>query len=100
MVVSPIDAEVFVIDIPKFVTPNNDGDFDTWHIVGIERLPGTVVYIYDRFGKLIKTLPHTSIGWDGTFNGQNMPSNDYWFVANVIYKGDKLQFKGHFALKR
>ncbi len=95
-----VSKEVVVIDVPKFVTPNSDGDFDTWHIVGIEQLPGTVVYVYNRHGKLLKTLPHTSPGWDGTFNGHNMPSDDYWYVANVIYKGEELNLKGHFALKR
>src|SRR5690606_37183077 len=60
---------VTVFDIPKFVTPNNDGYFDTWHVVDFTKLPGTIVYIYDRYGKLLKTLPHTSLGWDGTYNG-------------------------------
>lgn len=95
-----VTTEVVVIDIPKFVTPNNDGFFDTWHIVGIQEIPGTLVYIYNRHGKLLKTLPHTSIGWDGTFNGQNMPSDDYWFVAKVIQNGETFDVKGHFALKR
>ncbi|TWO32672.1 T9SS type B sorting domain-containing protein [Seonamhaeicola sediminis] len=96
----PIETEVFVIDIPKFVTPNNDRYFDTWHIVGINRLPGTLVYIYNRHGKLLKTLHHTSVGWDGTFNGQNMPADDYWFSADVIHNGESFNIKGHFALKR
>ncbi|WP_282135377.1 T9SS type B sorting domain-containing protein [Seonamhaeicola maritimus] len=96
----PIETDVFVIDIPKFVTPNNDRAFDTWHIVGINRLPGTLVYIYNRHGKLIKMLPHTSIGWDGTFNGQNMPADDYWFSADIIHNGESFNIKGHFALKR
>ncbi|WP_242120419.1 T9SS type B sorting domain-containing protein [Aestuariivivens sediminicola] len=97
---TPAETEVFVIDIPKFVTPNNDGYFDTWHIVGISRLPGTLVYIYDRQGKLLKMLPHTSIGWNGTFNGQDMPADDYWFSADIIHDGESFNIKGHFALKR
>ncbi|WNH07602.1 choice-of-anchor L domain-containing protein [Thalassobellus suaedae] len=95
-----ISQEVTVFDIPKFVTPNNDGYFDTWHVVDHNQLPGTIVYIYDRYGKLIKTLPHTSIGWDGTYNGYNMPADDYWFVANIIQQGNAFTIKGHFALKR
>ncbi len=95
-----VTKEVVVIDIPKFFTPNNDGTFDTWHIVGIEQLPGTVVYIYNRYGKLLKTLPDSIIGWDGTFNGENMPSDDYWFVAKVKQNGNSFDVKGHFSLKR
>ena len=97
---TPISTPVFVFDIPKFVTPNNDGAFDTWHIVGANQLPGSVVYIYNRYGKLLKTLPYTSPGWDGTFNGQNMPADDYWFVAKVVQGGNTFEIKGHFSLKR
>ena len=92
--------EVVVVDAPKFMTPNNDGYFDTWHITGVETLPGTIVYIYDRYGKLLKQLYWNSKGWDGTFNGALMPATDYWFLADV--KKDDIEFKvkGHFALKR
>ena len=95
-----VSKEVVVVDVPKFVTPNNDGAFDTWHITGVNQLAGTIIYIYDRYGKLLKTLTHTSPGWDGTYRGRNMPANDYWFVAKVHYKGDQFDLKGHFALKR
>ncbi|MDO5989413.1 choice-of-anchor L domain-containing protein [Flavivirga amylovorans] len=95
-----ITQNVMVFDVPKFITPNSDGYYDTWHIIGIELLPGTIVHIYNRHGKLLKTLPHTSIGWDGTYNGENMPSDDYWFSADVIQNGNTFNVSGHFALKR
>lgn len=95
-----VTREVLVIDAPKFITPNNDGAFDTWHIIGVETLPGTVVSIFDRYGKLIKQLSHTSQGWDGTYNGNRMPASDYWWSADV--KGGDIEFTatGHFTLKR
>ncbi len=98
---SEATKEVLVLDFPKFVTPNQDGYFDTWHITGVETLPGTVIYIYDRYGKQLSFLTATSKGWDGTYNGQNMPATDYWFVAHVK-GGSRYDFeaKGHFALKR
>lgn len=97
---SEVSREVVVIDAPKFMTPNNDGYFDTWHITGVETLPGTVVYIFDRYGKLLKTLTSSSQGWDGTYNNQLMPTNDYWFLADVVRGDIKFQAKGHFTLKR
>ena len=92
--------EVVIIDAPLFVTPNNDGYFDTWHITGVNQLTGTIVYIFDRYGKLLKTLRHTSSGWDGTYNGQLMPAADYWFLAKVEKDGKKFEVKGNFTLKR
>ncbi|WP_422105316.1 choice-of-anchor L domain-containing protein [Winogradskyella sp.] len=95
-----VTREVLVIDAPKHMTPNGDGDFDTWHIVGIETLPGTVIRIFDRYGKVLKELRHNTFGWDGTVNGNKMPAGDYWYVADVVQNGRRFQIKGHFALRR
>ncbi|MEC3907587.1 choice-of-anchor L domain-containing protein [Tamlana sp. 2201CG12-4] len=95
-----VSKNVFVFDIPKFFTPNNDAVYDTWHLVDAAQLPGTVIYIYNRYGKLLKTLPHNSAGWDGTYNGQNMPSDDYWYLAKIVQNGNEFDIRGHFALKR
>ncbi|NNL79683.1 MAG: T9SS type B sorting domain-containing protein, partial [Flavobacteriaceae bacterium] len=95
-----VTVEVLVIDAPKFMTPNNDGYFDSWHIVGVETLPGTTITIFDRYGKQLAYLTSTSEGWDGRYNGQMMPANDYWFVADVVQGQQRFQLKGHFALRR
>ena len=97
---SSITREVVVIDAPKFLTPNNDGAFDTWHISGVDTLPGTVVYIFDRYGKLLKQLSHTSPGWNGTYNGVLMPTSDYWYSAEIQKNGEAFTVQGHFTLKR
>ncbi|SDH74183.1 T9SS type B sorting domain-containing protein [Winogradskyella thalassocola] len=95
-----ITKDVFVIDTPKHLTPNDDGDFDTWHIAGVETLPGTIINVFDRYGKLMTQLNHNSLGWNGTYNGTKMPAGDYWFVADVIQDGKEFQVKGHFTLRR
>jgi gliding motility-associated-like protein len=38
-----------------------------------------------------------SQGWDGKYNGQNVPSEDYWYVIKL--QDDRI-LKGHLALKR
>lgn len=97
---SSTSKDVVIIDAPQFVTPNGDGYFDTWHITGVNQLPGTIVYIFDRYGKLLTTLKHNSYGWDGNYNGHAMPANDYWFLAKVVKGSLKFEVKGHFALRR
>ncbi|WP_179346333.1 T9SS type B sorting domain-containing protein [Winogradskyella ursingii] len=97
---SSVTREVLVIDAPKFMTPNNDGAFDTWHIVGVETLPGTIIHIFDRYGKLLKKLSHNSPGWDGTFNGNKMPASDYWYLAEVKRGTESFEVKGHFSIRR
>jgi len=82
------------------MTPNGDGYFDTWHITGVETLPGTIVYIYDRYGKLLKQLSYDSNGWDGYYGGQEMPASDYWYLANVKKNSIQFEVKGHFTIRR
>ena len=94
-----IKKEVVVIDAPKFVTPNSDGYFDTWHISGIETLPGSIIYIFDRYGKLITTLTSKSSGWNGRYNGHLLPASDYWYVGKIKKNNNTFEVKGHFALK-
>ncbi|WP_299112967.1 T9SS type B sorting domain-containing protein [uncultured Winogradskyella sp.] len=97
---SQVTREVLVIDIPKHMTPNNDGQFDSWHIIGVETLPGTIIHIFDRYGKHLTTLRHNTPGWDGTLNGSKLPASDYWFVAEVRRGNQSFEVKGHFALRR
>jgi gliding motility-associated-like protein len=58
-----------------------------------------VIYIFDRYGKLIKQLRGEEF-WDGTYNLENLPSTDYWFTVDYDENGAKKQFKAHFSLVR
>jgi len=58
--------------------------------------PNTKVYIYNRFGKLLKEIIPTGAGWDGTLDGQNLPADDYWFSVQLE---DGRVYKNHFTLK-
>ncbi|WGH75913.1 T9SS type B sorting domain-containing protein [Tenacibaculum tangerinum] len=93
--------EISIINYPKFFTPNNDGINDTWHIKGIGKsfYKSGRVTIYNRFGKILKILSVNDVGWDGFYNGQKLPSNDYWFYAELIDpKGHVIKKKGNFSL--
>ncbi len=93
-----------VVGYPKFFTPNNDSYHDFWNILGIETLTNPVVFIFDRYGKLLKQLDSTTVGWDGTFNGRPMPSSDYWFRFDYSREEEGIlvakTLRNHFTLKR
>jgi gliding motility-associated-like protein len=89
--------QLYVLDYPRFFTPNNDGFNDSWIIKNLEQLPKSTLLIFNRYGKLLKELNRTSIGWNGTFNEKELPSDDYWFVLSFE---DGKKIKGHFSLKR
>jgi gliding motility-associated-like protein len=82
----------------QFFTPNGDGFNDFWRIGNAENTPNAELYVYNRFGKIIRQM-HTgpSEVWDGTYNGKPLPAGDYWYM--LILPDGKVH-KGHFALKR
>ncbi len=95
-------TEILAMDYKKYFTPNGDGNNESWNIVGIERQPTAKIYIFDRYGKLLKQLDPSGPGWDGTYRGVQMPSDDYWFVVEFTEPttGQKKEFRSHFSLKR
>jgi gliding motility-associated-like protein len=92
-----LEQEVWLLNYPKFFTPNGDGFNDTWYIKNSQFEPNFKVEIFDRFGKFITRFDSTSFGWDGNYNNKQLLSTDYWFV---VYREDGRIYKGHFAMKR
>ncbi|MDO5969958.1 T9SS type B sorting domain-containing protein [Flavivirga aquimarina] len=91
--------DIAVIGHNQFFTPNGDSVNDYWKIKGIgaTNQSNSVVLIFDRYGKLLKQISPLEPGWDGTFNGTQLPTDDYWFR---VYLEDGREFSGHFTLKR
>ncbi|MNR37812.1 hypothetical protein D3C85_1558660 [compost metagenome] len=85
------------MDYPRYFTPNGDTYHDLWAIENSNLLPDYKIFIFDRYGKLLKQMNKNSTGWNGQFNGQELPSDDYWFTLTF---DDGKNVKGHFSLKR
>ncbi len=88
------------VSVPKFFTPNSDGYHDYWDVSTAQNIFLEGVYIFDRFGKLLRQLDPENPSWDGTYRGKNMPGTDYWFL--ISYRQDQIrqELRGHFTLKR
>ncbi len=97
--------QISVIQFPKFFTPNGDGKNDTWVIKGANKTfyPNSSINIFNRFGKLVAQIPIDGNGWNGTYNGKLLSSDDYWFNVQLIPADTSKQpilKKGHFSLLR
>lgn len=97
--------DVSIINYPHFFTPNGDGINDTWNITGLDSQSNAKIYIFDRYGKLLKQISASGDGWNGTLNSQPLPATDYWFTVDyyeITIDGTLVpkQFKAHFTLKR
>lgn len=99
-----VTETIVVVGYSKFFTPNGDGVNDLWHISGVSSLKDPVVFIYDRYGKLIKQLTKNSIGWNGTLDGHVLPATDYWFKLSYLDTNGQRSYakyiNSHFSLKR
>ncbi|WP_299002810.1 T9SS type B sorting domain-containing protein [uncultured Tenacibaculum sp.] len=100
-----INDSASIIGYPNFLTPNADGFNDYWKVYGVSSnfFKEIDIRIFNRFGKVLYVIndKNAEIGWDGTYNGISLPSNDYWFHAKLVdLNGNSIDKKGHFTLKR
>ena len=93
------EIETSILGHMKFFSPNGDGINDFWKILGVSEnfQSNSRVYVYDRNGKLLVDLDPLGVGWDGTYNGFQLPQDDYWF--RVFFDNGKESI-GHFSLLR
>ena len=91
------NQHIYVLDFPKYFTPNGDGIHDIWEIKNLSFYPNASISIFDRFGKLIYNYNPNKEGWNGELNQFKFLSDDYWFVISL---GNGRTIKGHFTMKR
>lgn len=89
--------DIYLLYYPKFFTPNGDDVNDYWQIINAAKEPNNKLLIYNRYGKLITQIKPNDSGWDGTYNGNKLPTSDYWFV---LQRQNGKTYTGHFTLKR
>lgn len=91
-------SEVAIVGgMNTFFTPNGDGINDRWTLTNAAYFPGFRISIFDRFGNLLKSFNGDYPGWDGTFNNEQLPSDDYWYLLEF---DTGRSVRGHFSLKR
>ena len=74
------------------ITPNGDGQNDTWEIEDIDAFPDALVYVYDKAGLVVFKSSGGYNAWDGTYNGRSLPMGTYYYVIDLrdgssVYEG-------------
>ncbi|MEZ4809087.1 MAG: T9SS type B sorting domain-containing protein [Allomuricauda sp.] len=85
-------------EMPPFFTPDGDNLNDYWYPKNREYFPNIDVIIYDRYGRVVARLDQVR-KWDGTYEGNPLPTGDYWYVVNANDR-ERQHFVGHFTLYR
>jgi len=89
---------VLDIDISPILTPNGDGYNDTWGIKGIDKMPNSIIRIFDRYGKQLAEYKASEPAWDGMYLGRPVPSDAYWYIIQLMPLNRTL--KGYITIKR
>ena len=82
-----------LLSVPNTITPNGDGNNDTWIIGNIEEYPDHLIQIFNRNGSLIFSSRSYQNDWGGTYNGKKIPATTYYYLIKlnekgILYKGD------------
>lgn len=95
---------VFVSDDQKviptnLITPDGNGQNDTWVITNIENYSDAVVKVFDLHGKEIFSTRNYQNTWDGrNKNGDILPDGTYYYM--IIFDDSKRVYKGSITVIR
>lgn len=97
--IAQVELEFVDICVPNYFTPNGDGTTDTWAPGCVDNYPNLEFDIFDRYGRKVATY---QVGqyWDGRYNGNELPTGDYWYVVRPNGTSVEQSFVGHFTLYR
>jgi gliding motility-associated-like protein len=97
---------VFVIEdcgemfVPNAFSPNGDGHNDVLQVKGI-CLETLSFMIFNRWGEKVFETIDQSVGWDGTFKGEEMNTGVYVYrLEGKTYDGKGFSAKGNITLIR
>ena len=74
------NADLYVVPcgttIPNIFTPNGDDNNQYFEIVGVERFPGSVLTVWNRWG----TIVYESDSYRNRWDGGDLPEGTYYYV--------------------
>lgn len=91
-----VNVHSCILTIPNIITPNGDGVNDVFEIVNLkESFPNSLLYIYDRWGKLI----YSSTNYSNDWNGEDASDGVYYWVLKVADNKDT-EMQGNLTILR
>ncbi len=81
-----IDIEARIaLDIPSAFTPNGDNANDTWRLElsNVDEPDQTIIKVYNKRGLLLYEADGFANEWDGTYNGELLPVDTYYYTIVV-----------------
>jgi gliding motility-associated-like protein len=85
------------LDIPNAFTPNTDRFNKTWKIRSVgdaNRFDKAIVKVYNKRGLLVYESKGLDKEWDGSFNGEALPVDTYYYTIDLNLSYAQKTFKG------
>jgi gliding motility-associated-like protein len=70
------------LDPSALLSPNGDGENDFWTIGNIDSYPEYTVTVFSRSGMIVFTASSYANDWNGTFRGQELEEDVYYYVIS------------------
>jgi gliding motility-associated-like protein len=85
------------LSIPNTFTPNGDSENNTWAVQPItktDQFDDTIVRVYNKRGLLVYEAVGLEKEWDGTYNGELLPVDTYYYTIDLRLSFIKKTYKG------
>jgi gliding motility-associated-like protein len=76
------------LTIPSAFTPNGDGINESWKISDLRFYSNVRIQVFNQGGEIVFNTENPDQGWDGTFNGKNLPIGTYFWAIEVGETGE------------
>jgi gliding motility-associated-like protein len=91
------------LSIPNTFTPNGDSENNTWAVQPVtksDQFDDTIVRVYNKRGLLVYEAVGLEKEWDGTFNGELLPVDTYYYTIDLRLSFTKKTYKGAVMILR
>jgi gliding motility-associated-like protein len=91
------------LSIPNTFTPNGDSENNTWAVQPLtksDQFDDTIVRVYNKRGLLVYESVGLEKQWDGTFNGELLPVDTYYYTIDLRLSFTNKTYKGAVMILR
>lgn len=91
---------VQAVGVPTAFSPNGDGVNDRLRVLG-QGIARMEFKIFNRYGQLVFETKDQSVGWDGTYKGEELNPGTFVYTLEVVFaEGEREVYTGDFTLVR